>query len=400
MESEVPVINGQPHFFWHLEVSSKCTLECPRCPRTEKPGKYKITELSLEFIQKVMTKEILEKTFEILICGGQGDPIYCKDLIHIVRYIKENNPTVVIKIITNGSYKTKTWWEQLAQVLTPIDCVVFSVDGWDNESNNKYRVNNNFDSILTGVETLARLQPNMIIVWSTIVFSFNEDHLDKIKEVAEHAGATHWQIVKSSLFGSKIPSYIDETLGYDPLEPTNSEIKISKYAHSSRLDLLTVLRPVNDSDAKYYRDLRNQKIRSLANKLQDEFKNSELLPGCMLNERGLYIDAEGILYPCSWISHPFGVRKNHKKTIYWKDSLFVKYKDKFNLYKYSLDAIINSEEWNKLKCSFYDRGKHFVECSDKCNKVSTLARLGAGLGLKVYDKNNINLESLKGTKFE
>ena len=120
----------------------------------------------------------------------------------------------------------------------------------------------------------------------------------------------------------------------------------------------------------------------------------------MLNERGLYIDAEGILYPCSWISHPFGVRKNHKKTIYWKDSLFVKYKDKFNLYKYSLDAIINSEEWNKLKCSFYDRGKHFVECSDKCNKVSTLARLGAGLGLKVYDKNNINLESLKGTKFE
>ena len=41
--------------------ASKCSLKCPRCPRTEEPNKnkYKVTELELPFIKKIFTKDLL-----------------------------------------------------------------------------------------------------------------------------------------------------------------------------------------------------------------------------------------------------------------------------------------------------------------------------------------------------
>lgn len=360
------IVNKQPMFYWHFEVSSKCTLACPRCPRTEKPETYKVTELDLKFFKSVMTKNILDQTIDILFCGGQGDPIYCKDLLQIIEYVKTANPNICIRLVTNGSYKTKKWWENLSNHLNENDIVVFSIDGWDNESNNKYRVNSKFDSIIDGIKTL-RNNKLIKIIWSTIIFSFNEDKIDLIQNVAKESGATHFQIVKSSLFGSKIKAYIDEDLGYDPLEPKYS----SDYYHSDRSTIVSFY------DEEYHKTKMDRKRIENIQKLYDENSTlyGDFLPACLLNERGLYVDAEGILYPCSWISHPFGERENEHKTIKFKDSLFVKHKDDFNLNYHSLENILNSDSWNKLHKSFNDPQKRFVECSQKCSSKATTSRL-------------------------
>lgn len=384
--SNIHVINKQPTFYWHLEVSSKCSLACPRCPRTEKPNMYKVTEMDLPFVQSVLTLEILKNTTSVLLCGGQGDPIYCKDLLNIISYIKSNNNKISIKLITNGSYKTSRWWEKLAKMLNENDSVIFSVDGWDNESNNKYRVNSDFSSILTGVNILST-NKKINIIWSTIVFSFNENNLEEIQSIAEHNGATHFQIVQSSLFGSKVKSYIDTELGYDPLEPTYK----GKYFHSDRGLIISLKENAGKMSSSSFR----YNIQNLYDSIKEEFNDKDILPSCLLNERGLYIDAEGILYPCSWISHPFGERSNNKKTIKWKDSLFVKYKDKFNLHNYSLEAILNSNEWNKLNSSFYDSEKHFIECTQKCSKAATMSRLKNYITTKDYNKENSPNVNLK-----
>ena len=381
------MIVTQPKFNWHLEVSSKCSLACPRCPRTEKPGMYKVTELDTKFIKNVFTKEILDQTLSILFCGGQGDPVYCKDLLSIIRYIKKSNPIINVKIITNGSYKTKQWWEELAEILNEHDSVIFSVDGWDQESNNKYRVNSNFESIILGINTLSKNNQKINIIWSTIVFAFNENDLERIQKTAEHNGATHFQIVQSSLFGSKVSSYNDPELGYDPLEPNYK----GTFWHSDR-GLLVNLK--EKSISKTTLDLQ-EKIKKEYESKHNLFKDLDILPGCLLNERGLYIDAEGILYPCSWISHPFGERSNGKRTIKWKDSLFVKYKDNFNLHNHSLDSILNSSSWNKLYNSFFDSKKHFIECTKKCSKAATLQRLEKTIQRSLYNKENKPTDNLK-----
>ena len=37
---------------WHIEISSKCTLKCPRCPRQEVPDTLVSTELKLDFFKQ------------------------------------------------------------------------------------------------------------------------------------------------------------------------------------------------------------------------------------------------------------------------------------------------------------------------------------------------------------
>lgn len=366
----------QQTFYWHLELSSKCSLACPRCPRTEKPGQFKVTELDLEFVKRVFTQDVLDNTRRILICGGQGDPIYCREMLEIVEYLKAGNPTMSIYIVTNGSYKTKAWWERLANTLNDNDVITFSADGWDNESNNKYRVNSHFDSIVLGVKTLSTLRPNMRIIWSSIIFSFNENNLDDIKQVATDAGATHFQVVQSSLFGSNpsFKDYIDPALGYDPLEPNYKEVRTSKYAHSDR-GMYIPLRKVNAPLGDIQSSSRVGETFAALQENHMDVLNNDIIPACVIGERGLYVDAEGIIYPCSWVSHPFGQRSNGTKTITWEKSLWVEHKDKFNLHNYSLNEILTGAYWNKLFNSFKDPAKKFVECSQKCHRAATTSRL-------------------------
>ena len=52
---------------WHIEISSKCTLKCPRCPRQEVPDTLVSTELKLDFFKQNFPKEFILKNVEKLI---------------------------------------------------------------------------------------------------------------------------------------------------------------------------------------------------------------------------------------------------------------------------------------------------------------------------------------------
>jgi len=68
---------------WHIEPSSICTLKCPRCPRAEVKESLLNKQLTLEFFQNQIGKNIIEGIKRITFCGNDGDPIYCNDLIEI-----------------------------------------------------------------------------------------------------------------------------------------------------------------------------------------------------------------------------------------------------------------------------------------------------------------------------
>ncbi len=383
---------SHPLFHWHLEVSSKCTLKCSRCPRTEKPELFKVTEMDLNFVKSFLTPDILSKTSRILLCGGQGDPIYCKEMLEIVEYIKSHNEKLHLCIVTNGSYKTSEWWERLGNAIGVHDTIVFSIDGWDQESNDKYRTNSNFKSIINAISVLKEVSPELLIIWSTIIFKFNQHKLDEIKQLAKETGADVFNVVQSFLFGSWEPDYIDKELGYDPLEPDMSHEMVSRYRHSER-DLFINL----SGKQTEFRDIEN--IRNMTSQFEnnkDSYKDKPVLPLCMLGERGLYVDAEGILYPCSWISHPFRTRtsKERDKKIKWNDSLFVKHKKEFDLHTNNLDTILKGNSWTKLTKSWKDPKTMFVECEDKCSYGSAYDKFTRRI-IPELDRNKKIEESLK-----
>lgn len=345
-----------PLFYWHLELSSKCALKCPRCPRNEFPGKYKVTELDLSFIKKLFYPEFLEKFVQkILFCGGQGDPIYCKDFLEIVSYLKTQKPNLNIVITTNGSYKSAPWWNELGSILNEYDEIIFSVDGWDQESNEEYRVNSDFNSIVEGIKSLN--QTKATIRWTTILFKFNENKIQEIEDLSSSLGCDYFSLTVSNLFGSFFNAYIDKELGLDPLEPNQIS---TNFRHKRYLKKLS-------NKKRKFTNYENQ-VREQEKIVIDEYSQFNILPHCKIGERALYVDAEGIFYPCSWVSHPFDEKGSLdlNKKIKFEDSYWVKNKDRFNLKERSLEEILNSEELSTLERKWRSEDSSFIECERKC----------------------------------
>lgn len=350
-------INWQ-FYHWHLEPSAVCTLKCPRCPRTEHPDTPWLNKnMTLDFVKKFFTEDmLLTQVRRVTMCGDVGDPIYCKEYIEICRYIKTVNPNIHIFTITNGSYKKPEWWRELASVLNDRDTINFSVDGYDDASNNLYRVNSNFDSIVEGIRAVREVNPSVFLVWATIIFAFNQDHLANIIEQARNLGMDAVQWTRSTKFGSVYGGYGGEA---DPLEP-RAEF-ISK-THRYEREVVNI--SGRQQDNQDYLDHNQKKYIEI----KQQYKDAPIVPLCEIGNRGIYVNAEGVVFPCSWTSFPYTTLTHNDKTIAWQDSFFAQYRDRMNLNTRTFNEIIADPLWNKCSQGFTDAGKTWVECGQKCSK--------------------------------
>lgn len=318
------------HF--HIEISSKCTLACPRCARQEVPDTLINTELDLEFLQRNFTPEfILTNVEKITFCGDDGDPIYAHDLIPVIKYIKGIKPTVEIVIITNGSHKKPEWWRELADTLTGIDSVHFSIDGYDQDSNQQYRANSDWESTILGLQVL-RKHSNVQIVWATIAFSFNEDQIEAIKRYAQRLGVDRFQLTRSTKFAKIYPVYGPQ----DHLQPADKFISRSERFEREITDFTFRSNPTPDINYMLYNSVKDNKL---------------IIPLCSIGNKGLYISAQGLLYPCCWVAN----RYNH-------NSEWAEIARRFDLNKWSLEECLADEFWGKDFQTYKWR-----ECQTKCS---------------------------------
>lgn len=318
------------HF--HIEISSKCTLRCPRCARAEVPDSLINTELDLDFFKKNFTPEfVLENVEKITFCGDDGDPIYAHDLIPVIQYLKSIKPVKIV-IITNGSHKKLLWWAKLGSLLDSNDSIHFSIDGYDDASNNLYRVNSDYESIIAGMQTL-RASSRCRIVWAAIAFKFNEDKLDYMQKYAKQLGVDVFQLTKSTKFGSVYPSYGVN----DPLQPS---VKYVSSTHRFEREIITL----SDAGSQSPVPLINLKL------FNQTKSNNGVTPLCNIGNKGLYIDARGRLFPCCWVAN----RYNHNSD--WQQIA-----GNFNLNTRTLTNALADEFWSTEFQTF-----KWQECQTKC----------------------------------
>lgn len=294
-----------------VEVSSKCVLKCPRCPRTELLLPYLNQEIDLDLFVKTFTPEVLDQIDYLLFCGHTGDPIYAHDLLQIIGYVKSHSKTN-IRIITNGSYRKAYFWEELGCLLDQDDGVTFSIDGWDNASNNLYRVNSDFDSIIDGIRILREHSP-CYINWSTIYFKFNEDHIDAIAKQARALGCDTFQPVRSAKFDH---SYLVN--GVDPLKPVNPDLVEGHTYHHGQIVFG-----------------RNDPFTYNLN------KGCHPWAKCLNGNREINVTVEGLVYPCGWFN-----------TGYHTNPFVKKYRDRINIQTRSLKDILEDPCWAELIGTF------------------------------------------------
>jgi MoaA/NifB/PqqE/SkfB family radical SAM enzyme len=328
---------------WHIEVSSICTLKCPRCTRAEVPETLLNRSLDLKFFQEQIGQERISQIKKISFCGDDGDPIYAKQFLEIVRWIKQVNPSIQLVIITNGSYKKTIWWEHLAQALNEHDEVHWSLDGWDQESNSKYRVNCDWNSIIDGISTFSKHNNQTYKIVATIAFRFNENYLDNITKLVHAYNFDCWQLTKSTKFGSKYPdAYGNEDL----LEPINKDL----IASGHRFERETTYISAKQRPGANFKKLFWERAK--------ELQSSNEYPAlCYIGNKGVYLKSTGEFYPCCWtaLRYPHNAKWNKLA------------ETKFNLYNNTLDTILNDDWWQGEFKQFDN-----LECKTKCIKSRLL----------------------------
>lgn len=325
-----------PLWHWHLELSSICTLACPRCSRTEVKEGLVQTSIGIEFIRKNFDQELLAKIDRITLCGYDGDPIYCKDFLEIVSYFKSSKPSIELYIVTNGSYKTRAWWQELKSILNEHDQIHWSLDGWDQESNEKYRVNSDWASILAGLGVFK--DSATFKTWDFIYFAHNYDKVSLITELAKQHNFDQLRLTKSTKFGSKYDQYSNDDK--DELEPPGEFVSPSGRYENQLINLSNKLEPKRSYDQAL--DLYNT-ISPI----------NDIIPLCKIGSKGLFVNSQGYLFPCCWAVHRYDV-ENYRKFM----------TDDININKVGLEAALNSDKWQ----SFIDAIPSNMICNMKCKK--------------------------------
>jgi len=256
----------------HVEPTSRCTLACPSCERTifiDKFGKnnFSIDDLNIDnFIKFIDIKVDL-----VDFCGNVGDPIYHKNFIQLVKMTKTR--TNSISITTNGSRKSKHWWEELVSILDERDNITFSIDGTP-DNFTEYRINGDWESIKTGIDICTNSKVKTR--WKCIVFSFNEDNIEDIRNLSANLGIDEFRLHLSDRWNSN-----------DHLQPKGNYII-----------------PSYDSKQKY-------KAGPLGELTLD--------PKCASNKEH-YVSADGLYAPCCYSKH----YNFWYKSEWWKNKVKIK----------------------------------------------------------------------------
>jgi len=320
-----------PLWHWHFEITSACTLKCPRCSRTELPEQLVISSLNLDFFKKNFTQDIVAQMKRITFCGYDGDPIYNKEFIEICAYFKQIKPDLELYIVTNGSYKSSDWWMSLGSVLNEYDQIHFSLDGWDQASNEKYRINSNWQSILDGIETL-RSEP-VRLVWDMIYFDFNYKKHELMTDMAKKLGFDAIRKTKSNKFNFFYNSYdLDLQPPKDFISPNGR--------FESKTTFLTN-KPIHDSSFDTALGIYSQMDT-----------NQEIVPLCKIGTKGLFVDSQGYFYPCCWIINKYD--PEHYSAWLTEDK---------NIKKSGLENVLNNLFWS----SFLANISTMSICKSKCN---------------------------------
>jgi MoaA/NifB/PqqE/SkfB family radical SAM enzyme len=291
---------------FHVEPTSKCTLECPLCSRTwfyETFKKRNLHEININHLA-----DFVGPNASVSMCGNNGDPIYHSRFIELCRKLKENKCKIFIT--TNGSAKPQSWWEELNSVLDNNDKIRFSIDGLE-DTNHIYRINAKWNSIMDAVKTLKKRK--VVTVWKFIVFKHNQHQIQEAKELSKKLGFDHFQLEHS-----------DRWLGEKDLMPDEQFVDTS-YEQSQEI-------------------------------LVNPNFTTKMSPKCLKDGKpqdSLYIDAEGDFYPCCWMG------SYHYK---YKSIFSPKKKRMFNIKD---NTITNILEWRAVK-EFFNSTKQFTSAHECC----------------------------------
>jgi len=199
----------------HIEPTSRCTLSCPLCSRTqilEQFGKkfLPIEDINIEHLDKFIEGTRFES---ILFCGTYGDAIMHPKLKQLVETCKKY--TDCIQVATSGSGRNARWWNSFIDCLDDKDIVDFAIDGIP-DNFTEYRVNANWNQIEYAIK--RTVQQGVYTRWIYIPFDYNKHTITKAEQLSKSLGINEFIVNESDRLipgtGKIIPQCKNQKLLY------------------------------------------------------------------------------------------------------------------------------------------------------------------------------------------
>ena len=186
-----------------IELTTQCQASCPMCSRNFhgliKNKNVKNISWTLDEFKNIIDLEILNYVQIINFCGAYGDPLICKDIIEICKYIKDNS-NAEVRINTNGSIHNDKWWKELAKALPKNHKVIFGIDGFK-ENHQRHRIGTNFDKIISNAKSFISAGGNAQAQF--ISFEYNKNDYYPLKKFLLEIGFSCVYKVMSDRFRNK-----------------------------------------------------------------------------------------------------------------------------------------------------------------------------------------------------
>lgn len=228
----------------HIEPTDVCQAACALCAReTDKLFRKDIKHhLRVEQIQQHFSDRVIGNLDKMFMCGIYGDPAAGYYTMDIYNYFRKVNPDIVLGMNTNGAVQTTFFWHALGRLFNqPQDYCVFSIDGLE-DTNHVYRKNVNWVKLMANAE--AFIAAGGKAHWDMLVYRHNQHQVDACEQLARDMGFTWFRA------------------------------KVSKRGFTDRLQA-----PIGW-----------QLPQSGAGRIQCH----------AMEEKSMYMDAQGRLHPCCW----------------------------------------------------------------------------------------------------
>ncbi|MBN2665112.1 MAG: SPASM domain-containing protein [Bacteroidales bacterium] len=201
----LPVTYGMPATV-SIELTSHCNLSCPECASG---SGMMLRERG--FMDPALYKKAIRELNPFIFYASlyfQGEPFLHPDIFSFLQ-LKEKTKVI---ISTNGHYLGGE--NARKTVLSGIHKLIVSLDGMDQQSYSRYRINGNLETVMDGIRNVSlerqRLNSHMKLELQFLVNRFNEHQIAQAESFAREVKASlrlkSMQVIDGHDAGEWMPS--------------------------------------------------------------------------------------------------------------------------------------------------------------------------------------------------
>lgn len=245
-------IKNEPFKEVWLNLTNHCNLNCTHCfvPDIHEAKRHIPFDLAAKIIDEAADLKFTNLTF------SGGEPTLHPNLLEIIRYSK-NKGQFLLKLITNG---TKSNEKFFTEVVPMLDDIQVSLDGIDDETNDKIRGKGTFKKVQSFIKKLKKHGKNLRIGLSLTPLPENYEQIPELYQISSRLKIDYVQITKPKIPGKSNNDFAIELTSneyfqkvlekYDRylfnMASIKREVKsLKQYSHAFNVDIDTEFDPAN-----------------------------------------------------------------------------------------------------------------------------------------------------------